>query len=619
MGRNELRFSVSEEDFPEYGVRCVRPRVENTGETPARVYDAEFPVLSAGAENGGVLGFRSEWGREFTPWWHAPGQELRFGSASGRSSHGFSPCLFLFDTSGGCRFAAVCWPGNWELKVSKEGEVRFVFPCGGAELGPHAELSLPAVLTGEDARGLEALSFRARRFMRERWLPPSRAVSPLVEWNHWWAYEDDGIDEAVFCANADEAAKLGVELCTLDAGWFGDAASPAHWTQCRGDWDIVNRRRFPHGLRYLADYVHARGMKFGLWMEPEGMGERSRLRKRHPEWEALRGGAPLPEPMLCLGAAGAEDWLFGALDAAVSESGCDWLKLDFNVDPGAGCDRRDHGHEPELGLLRHLQAYIRVLDRLRAAHPALVVEICSSGGLRLDAELLRHADVAFLSDPDEPAHSLQCLWGATLLFPPERLLHFAWSQTRPSPDGGRVFPELSIGENTPEWAVRAALRCAMLHRMGLSRDLTALTPRAREIFREEIARYRERIFPLLQTGGFYRLCRQPLRRGARADDGRLPAPPGSGLEPQEGAAAFLLWNGREGALFLFRLDAGAPEPVRLRGLCPERFYRLTDADTGRARTARGAALLREGFLPEPLPPGASELIFLQEESAPSNR
>lgn len=156
MGRNELRFSVSEEDFPEYGVRCVRPRVENTGETPARVYDAEFPVLSAGAENGGVLGFRSEWGREFTPRWHAPGQELCFGSAGGRSSHGFSPCLFLFDASGGCRFAAVCWPGNWELKVSKEGEVRFVFPCGGAELGPHAELALPAVLTGEDARGLEA-------------------------------------------------------------------------------------------------------------------------------------------------------------------------------------------------------------------------------------------------------------------------------------------------------------------------------------------------------------------------------------------------------------------------------------------------------------------------------
>ncbi len=133
--------------------------------------------LARARKTGACSGSAASGGANLRPGGSAPGQELCFGSAGGRSSHGFSPCLFLFDASGGCRFAAVCWPGNWELKVSKEGEVRFVFPCGGAELGPHAELALPAVLTGEDARGLEALrgtGWSSRKFRLQRPAPARR-------------------------------------------------------------------------------------------------------------------------------------------------------------------------------------------------------------------------------------------------------------------------------------------------------------------------------------------------------------------------------------------------------------------------------------------------------------
>ena len=84
----------------------------------------------------------------------------------------------------------------------------------------------------------------------------------------------------------------------LDAGWFGDAEREAHWTRQRGDWEQVNLRRFPHGLPWLAEQIHGLGLRFGLWMEPEGMGADSCLRRDHPEWEALRDGQPLPEPCL---------------------------------------------------------------------------------------------------------------------------------------------------------------------------------------------------------------------------------------------------------------------------------------------------------------------------------
>ena len=83
-------------------------------------------------------------------------------------------------------------------------------------------------------------------------------------------------------ANARVAAELGINLIVLDAGWFGDAEREAHWTRQRGDWEQVNLRRFPHGLPWLAEQIHGLGLRFGLWMEPEGMGADSCPRRDHP-------------------------------------------------------------------------------------------------------------------------------------------------------------------------------------------------------------------------------------------------------------------------------------------------------------------------------------------------
>jgi alpha-galactosidase len=57
---------------------------------------------------------------------------------------------------------------------------------------------------------------------RRYWHPHNALSSlPPVEWNHWWSYEDVDINEQVFAQNMQVAAQMGVEVCTLDAGWFG--------------------------------------------------------------------------------------------------------------------------------------------------------------------------------------------------------------------------------------------------------------------------------------------------------------------------------------------------------------------------------------------------------------
>ena len=54
-------------------------------------------------------------------------------------------------------------------------------------------------------------------------------------------------------------------MLVLDDGWFGCRDTD---TNSLGDW-VVNEKKLPGGLKYLADEVNKLGMKFGLWVEPE--------------------------------------------------------------------------------------------------------------------------------------------------------------------------------------------------------------------------------------------------------------------------------------------------------------------------------------------------------------
>ena len=116
-------------------------------------------------------------------------------------------------------------------------------------------------------------------------------------------------------------------------------------------------------------------MKFGLWCEIEGLGSQAQLAIDQPQFPALRDGAPLG--YVCFGNPAAQAWAYQTLSRLITEYDCNWLKLDFNVDPGNGCNRTDHGHGDGDGLYRHVSGYYQVLDRVRAAFPDDILENCS--------------------------------------------------------------------------------------------------------------------------------------------------------------------------------------------------------------------------------------------------
>ena len=163
------------------------------------------------------------------------------------------------------------------------------------------------------------------RLARGTWRDKPRPV--LI--NNWEATYF-GFDESKLVEIATSARDLGVELFVLDDGWFGQRDSD---DSSLGDW-FVDRRKLPNGLDGLAAKVEALGIKFGLWIEPEMISERSRLFEEHPDWAVGIPGRPRTESrqqfVLDMSRPEIVDHLFGVLSDVLASAPISYIKWDFN-------------------------------------------------------------------------------------------------------------------------------------------------------------------------------------------------------------------------------------------------------------------------------------------------
>ena len=102
---------------------------------------------------------------------------------------------------------------------------------------------------------------------QRRWLARDLDVAkrPIV-YNSWYATTFD-VQPDQQLALADRAAELGAEVFVVDDGWFAGRTSDRTGL---GNWwpDPV---KFPDGLDPLISGVLARGLRFGIWVEPEAV------------------------------------------------------------------------------------------------------------------------------------------------------------------------------------------------------------------------------------------------------------------------------------------------------------------------------------------------------------
>lgn len=126
------------------------------------------------------------------------------------------------------------------------------------------------------------------------------AVTPPMGWNTWNTF-GGSICEKVILENVDAFLKLG-----LDKAGYQYIVIDDCWSKRERDPEtgkiVPDPERFPHGMKFVSDYIHERGLKFGMY-----------------SCAGTRTCADFP---------GSFDHEF--LDAETfAEYGCDFLKYDF--------------------------------------------------------------------------------------------------------------------------------------------------------------------------------------------------------------------------------------------------------------------------------------------------
>jgi alpha-galactosidase len=515
-----------------------------------------------------------------------------------RGRTGPDAATVLLAGEAGFRFGAgevwglhVAWSGNHRSWVERT--------ASGATLLGGGELLLPGEVTvtpGEPyvspwlyathGMGLDEAAARVHEHLRAR---PGHPRSPRpVVLNTWEAvYFDHDLDRLVRLAEL--AAEVGAERYVLDDGWFLGRRDD---TAGLGDWS-VDPDVWPRGLHPLVDRVRALGLQFGLWVEPEMVNPDSRLAREHPEW-ILHVDDRLPVPsrhQQVLDVTLAHDYLLQRLDALVTEYDLAYLKWDHNrdlVDAGSTGTGRAGVHAQTL-------AVYRLMDELRAAHPGLEIESCSSGGARVDLAVLERTDRVWASDCIDPHERQQILRWTGQLLPPELV-------------GSHVgSPRSHLTGRHHDLSFRGAT--ALFGSFGIEWDITALA----DAERAELSRWvalAKRFRALLHTGRTVRV------------DHPDPALWAHGVVAQD----------RSSALFAFvvmdRPATWPPGRVRLPGLDPDARYRLTpvgpdagaepvEGSAGRpawqygGQVHTGRALATIGVPAPPLQPDHAALLHLE--------
>ena len=601
------------QDLPNPYASVTRCDLVASSAGEATVSDVPTVVVELGPGEWTAHWFTSDWGDEFTPQEQVITGALHLGITSGRSSKGMHPWALFERADGEAVVVSPAWSGNWRIDVEPTADgVRVLAGISAWEFArtvrPARPFRTPSVYVATAASRADATAGLAAAV--SRWVAPRTPDVPLT-WNHWWPYEDQEINTGTFLADVAVAKELGYELAVLDAGWFGGADEASDWWKIRGDWDEENTVRFPDGTAGLATATRAAGVEFGVWCEIEALGFDARIAQAKPEIVARRDADPgyvgirEDDPgwlgYVCLGSPAGREHVLDVLDRLIGRTGARWLKVDFNLDPGPGCNRTDHGHEAGDGLYEHYVGLYGVLDELRRQYPQLVVEDCSSGGLRLDLGLLAHVHCGFLSDPDWTEFQLQLLWGISQMLPAASIYHFSESQWRTHHPRQHLDPKTI---STADYD--ASLRAVSLHRFALSQKLHELPDALRDRVRAHAADYRDHVIPALREHGVIR----PLTPQPRRDGGGERWP------------AFQLTAGDRHVVMAIALD-GAGEECRVRplGLAPETIYgvRLLGPDAAAADLGTtdglGAELGTEGIVLRRTSEASSWLLVIEEEDA----
>lgn len=351
-----------------------------------------------------------------------------FESRRGTSSHHMNNFIALVhhhttENTGEAIGLQFVYSGNHSFELEKD-QINQLRVVGGInshrfswELNAGQSFQTPEMILSYSSQGLNKMSQIHHELLRER-IARGRhqfAERPILV-NNWEATYFDFNSEKIK-AIIDEAKELGIEMFVLDDGWFGkrdaDNSSLGDWFEYEG--------KLTNGLREIADYAHSKGLKFGLWFEPEMISVDSELYRTHSDFLMQEPGrmpsASRSQHVLDFTRLDVRQTIEKQMRKILDTIPLDYIKWDMNrslsdiysitLDPQR---QGEVAHRYMLGLYE-------LLEHLITDYPEILWEGCSGGGGRFDAGFIYYMPQSWTSDNTDAVERMKIQYGTSLAYP----------------------------------------------------------------------------------------------------------------------------------------------------------------------------------------------------------
>lgn len=469
---------------------------------------------------------------------------------------------------------SLAWSGSFQFafEVDMKNRLRAlggINPFGSQyRLVPDESFVTPSLLWSWSDRGKGQVSRNFHRWARRYGMRDGDKPRPILL-NNWEATGFD-FNETRIVALFEGARQLGADTFLLDDGWFGNQHPRNDDKAGLGDWQ-VNTNKLPHGLSYLAHEAGNRGIKFGIWIEPEMVNPASDLFERHPEWAI---GQPHREPILGrnqrvldLSRPEVREFTWQVIqDVLGANPDIAYVKWDCNcyvTQPGSTWLRPE---EQTHLLIDYQHSLYDVMGRMATNYPGVMAMLCSGGAGRADYGALRYFHSFWPSDNTDPARRVFIQWGFSHFFP-----------------AGALAAHVTRMGHRP---LKFTLDVAMSGALGLDLDAGKLTARERKMIAGAVSLYKQRLREVVLLGDLYRLE--------------------SPYEHPRAALDFVLNDRSRAVLFVYQLKAGQGEAVKLAGLDPHKRYMVREVNlpagtasqlSADGKVLEGGALMENGLVP----------------------
>jgi len=309
----------------------------------------------------------------------------------------------------------------------------------------------------------------------------------MVLLNNWEATHTS-FNEKRLVELFDEGKKIGADLFLLDDGWFGNKFPRNDDKAGLGDWQ-EDTTKLPNGIGYLVKQAEAKGIKFGIWLEPEMVNPKSELYEQHPEWilKLPNRAEDYGRNQLVLDLTNPEvqDFVYSVVDHLMTKSpGVAFIKWDCNRSMTNAYSPYLKEKQSHL-FIEYTRSLYKVMQRIRAKYPKLPIMLCSGGGGRADYEALKYFTEFWPSDNTDALERIYIQWGYSYFFP---ALTISAHVT-------------SMGKNQ---SLKFRTDVAMMGKLGYDIRVNSFTPQELQFSTEAVKTYK-RISDVIWKGDIYRL------------------------------------------------------------------------------------------------------------------